>query len=138
MSTFLMLGFMQGGGFMGRPKGGKNRSWSKEEKLRIVKRYFDEHIGRITLAKEENISSGMLWNWIQKYRLGGEDALENKKKTGNKYSAIYTSKSLSVEERQRLIIEKQQIEIERLKKGYLVKGVGAGKEFVTLKDLNTK
>jgi transposase-like protein len=133
-----MLGFMQGGGFMGRPKGGKNRSWSKEEKLRIVKRYFDEHIGRITLAKEENISSGMLWNWIQKYRLGGEDALENKKKTGNKYSAIYTSKSLSVEERQRLIIEKQQIEIERLKKGYIVKGVGAGKEFVTLKDLNTK
>ena len=133
-----MLGFMQGGGFMGRPKGGKNRSWSKEEKLRIVKRYFDEHIGRITLAKEENISSGMIWNWIQKYRLGGEDALENKKKTGNKYSAIYTSKSLSVEERQRLIIEKQQIEIERLKKGYIVKGVGAGKEFVTLKDLNTK
>ena len=123
---------------MARPKGGKNRSWSKEEKLRIVKRYFDEHIGRITLAKEENISSGMLWNWIQKYRLGGEDALENKKKTGNKYSAIYTSKSLSVEERQRLIIEKQQIEIERLKKGYIVKGVGAGKEFVTLKDLNTK
>ena len=133
-----MLGFMQGGGFMARPKGGKNRSWSKEEKLRIVKRYFDEHIGRKTLAKEENISSGMIWNWIQKYRLGGEDALENKKKTGNKYSAIYTSKSLSVEERQRLIIEKQQIEIERLKKGYLVKGVGAGKEFVTLKDLNTK
>ena len=133
-----MLGFMQGGGFMGRPKGGKNRSWSKEEKLRIVKRYFDDHIGRKTLAKEENISSGMIWNWIQKYRLGGEDALENKKKTGNKFSALHTSKSLSVEERQRLIIEKQQIEIERLKKGYIVKGVAAGKEFVTLKDLNTK
>ena len=109
-----MLGFMQGGGFMGRPKGGKNRSWSKEEKLRIVKRYFDEHIGRDTLAKEEKIASGMLWNWIQKYRLEGEDALENKKKTGNKFSALHTSKSLSVEERQRLIIEKQQIEIERL------------------------
>ena len=133
-----MLVFMQGGGFMGRPKGGKNRSWSKEEKLRIVKRYFDEHIGRPTLAKEENISSGMLWNWIQTYRLEGEDGLKNKKKTGNKFSALHTSKSLSVEERQRLIIEKQQIEIERLKKGYIVKGVGAGKEFVTLKDLNTK
>jgi len=80
----------------------------------------------------------MLWNWIQKYRLEGENALENKKKTGNKFAALHTSKSLSVEERQRLIIEKQQIEIERLKKGYIVKGVGAGKEFVTLKDLNTK
>ena len=133
-----MLGFIQGGGFMCRSKGGKNRTWTKEEKLRIVKRYFDEHIGRHTLAKEENISSGMLWRWIQKYRLEGEDALENKKKTGNKFSALHTSKSLSVEERQRLIIEKQQIEIERLKKGYIVKGVGADKEFVILKDLNTK
>jgi len=28
--------------------------------------------------------------------------------------------------------------IERLKKGYVVKGVGASKEFVTLRDLNTK
>jgi transposase-like protein len=65
---------------MSRPKGGKNRSWSKEDKIRIVKRYFNEHIGRHTLAKEENISSGMLWNWIQKYRLEGENALENKKK----------------------------------------------------------
>ena len=123
---------------MSRPKGGKNRSWSKEDKIRIVKRYFNEHIGRHTLAKEENISSGMLWNWIQKYRLEGENALENKKKTGNKFAALHTSKSLSVEERQRLIIEKQQIEIERLKKGYIVKGVGAGKEYVTLRDLNTK
>ena len=123
---------------MARPKGGKNRSWSKEEKLRIVKRYFDDHIGRKTLAKEENISSGMIWNWIQKYRLGGEDALENKKKTGNKFSALHTSKSLSVEERQRLIIEKQQIEIERLKKGYIVKGVGAEKEYVSTNNVNTK
>ena len=123
---------------MGRPKGGKNKIWSKGEKLRIVKRYVDEHIGRPTLAKEENISSGMLWTWIQKYRLEGEAALENRKKTGNKFSALHTSNSLSVEERQRLIIEKQQIEIERLKKGYIVKGVGADKEFVTSKDLNMK
>ena len=123
---------------MARQKGGKNRSWSKEDKIRIVKRYFNEHIGRHTLAKEENISSGMLWNWIQKYRLEGENALENKKKTGNKFAALHTSKSLSVEERQRLIIEKQQIEIERLKKGYIVKGVGASKAFVIIKDVNLK
>ena len=41
---------------MGRPKGGKNRSWSKEEKLRIVRRYFDDKIGQWTIAKEENIT----------------------------------------------------------------------------------
>ena len=27
---------------MGRPKGGKNRNWSKEEKLRIVLRNLDD------------------------------------------------------------------------------------------------
>ena len=55
---------------MGRPKGGKNRNWSKEEKLRIVRRYFDERIGQGTLAKEENISKGQLYNWIRKYAEG--------------------------------------------------------------------
>jgi DNA-binding PadR family transcriptional regulator len=51
---------------MGNPKGRKNRTWSKEEKLRIVRRYLDEGIGSDSLAKEENISGGMLRNWINK------------------------------------------------------------------------
>ena len=54
------------------------------------------------------------------------------------FSALHSSKSLSENERLSLLVEKLQIENERLKKGYIVKGVGAGKEFVTLKDLNTK
>ena len=123
---------------MGRPKGGKNRSWSKEEKLRIVRRYFDDKIGQWTIAKEENISRGLIYRWIRKYADDGPEALENRKKTGNYFSALHTSKSLTEEERLKLIVEKQKIEIERLKKGYVVKGVGASKEFVTLKDLNTK
>jgi len=123
---------------MGRPKGGKNRTWSKDAKIRIVRRYFDEGIGRIPLAKEEGISSGMLSNWIYKYLDEGEDGLENKKKTGNQFAALYTSKSLSEVDRLRLIVAKQEIEIERLKKGYLVKGAGANKEFVTTKDASTK
>ena len=123
---------------MGRPKGGKNKSWSKEEKLRIVRRYFDERIGQETLAKEESISKGQLYNWIKKYAEGGPEAMENRKKPGNPFAAIYTSKSLTEEQRLRLIVEKQKIEIERLKKGYIVKGVGAGKEYVTLRDPNTK
>ena len=123
---------------MGRQEGGKNRRWSKEEKLRIVRRYFDERIGQRTLAKEEGIARGMLCNWIHRYMEFGEEGLENKKKTGNVFLALQTSKSLSEEQRLRLIVEKQKIEIERLKKGYTVKGVGASKEFVTLRDLNMK
>ena len=123
---------------MGRPKGGKNRKWTKEDRMRVVKRYLDEHIGTGTLAKIENVPRGTLRKWITKYLKSGEEALESKKKVGNRFSALHTSKSLTLEERQRLIIEKQQIEIERLKKGYIVKGVGAGKEYVTLRDANTK
>ena len=41
-------------------------------------------------------------------------------------------------ERLRLIIAKQEIEIERLKKEYFVKGDGAKKEFVITKDVSLK
>jgi transposase len=123
---------------MARPKGGKNRTWTKEEKLRIVRRYFDEGIGSPSLAKEEHISDGMIRSWIRKYLDEGEDSLENKRKTGNQFAALHTSKSLSELERLRLTVAKQEIEIERLKKGYIVKGAGANKEFVTTKDASTK
>lgn len=123
---------------MSRPKGGKNISWTKEEKLRIVRRYFDEKIGRPRLAKEEGISSGMLYTWITKFLNEGEDGLEKIKKVGNSFAALHTSKSLSEIERLRLIVEKQEIEIERLKKGYIVKGDGVNKEFVTTKEMNMK
>ena len=123
---------------MGKVCSRKNRRWTKEDRIRVVKRYLDEHIGTGTLVKIENVPRGTLRKWITKYLKSGEEALESKKKVGNRFSALHTSKSLTLEERQRLIIEKQQIEIERLKKGYIVKGVGAGKEYVTLRDANTK
>ena len=123
---------------MGKVCSRKNRRWTKEDRIRVVKRYLDEHIGTGTLAKIENVPRGTLRKWITKYLKSGEEALESKKKVGNRFSALHTSNSLTLEERQRLIIEKQQIEIERLKKGYIVKGVGAGKEYVTLRDANTK
>ena len=131
-----MLGFKQGGGFMGRPKGGKNRKWTAEEKLRIVNRHLKDHISVNQVAREENISNGMLSSWISKYLDGGEAALAGK--SGNPYAALHTSKSLTEEERLRLIIAKQEVEIARLKKGYFVKGVGAKKEYVTGKERITK
>ena len=123
---------------MGRPKGGKNKNWSQEEKLRIIRRYFNGEIGRCALAKEEGIAYGMLSNWITRYQSEGEEGLLNKKKPGNVFSALYTNKSLSEVERLKLLVAKQEIEIERLKKGYTVKGVGANKEFVTTNDVSLK
>jgi transposase-like protein len=124
--------------FMGRPKGGTNRRWSKEEKLRIVKRYLDEGIGSIPLGKQERIEPSLIRTWVIKYLNRGESALENQKKAGNHFSALHTSKNLSEVDRLKLIIMKQEIEIERLKKGYQVKGDGASKEFVILSGANLK
>ena len=121
---------------MGRPKGGKNRRWTVEEKLRIVNRHLKDHISMEQVAREESISSGMLSSWVGKYLDGGEIALAGK--SGNPYAALHTSKNLSEEERLRLIIAKQEVEIARLKKGYFVKGVGAKKEYVTGKEKITK
>jgi len=142
MSTFFVSFFsiilLKGCVFMSRQKGGTNKHWSQEEKLRIVNRYLTEGIGRHSLAKEENISSGMLWNWIKRYQNEGEQGSINKKKPGNSFAALYRSKSLPEIERLRLLVAKQEIEIERLKKGYVVKGAGANKEFVTISNANLK
>ncbi|GKX65152.1 transposase [Inconstantimicrobium mannanitabidum] len=99
-----------------RRKGGQNRTWTKEEKLHIVRRYFDESIVRPILAKDEGISIGMISTWIHKYLDDGEAGLENKKKPGNKFDALYKSKSMNELDRLRLIAAKQEIKIEILKK----------------------
>ena len=121
---------------MGRPKGGKNRKWSVEEKLRIINRHLEEHLSMSQVAKEEGISSGMLSQWISKYLEGGEEALKSRQ--GHPYAAPSTSKNLGEEERLRLIVAKQEVEIARLKKGYFVKGVGAEKEYVTGREKTTR
>ncbi len=124
---------------MAMPKGGKNRKWTNEERLKYVLMCEEEHIPVRTIVREEGISRGTLREWIRRYRSGGEEALNPEKlHPGNHFSALHTSKSLSENERLILLVEKLQIENERLKKGYTVKGVGADKEFVTTKDLNSK
>lgn len=123
----------------GRPKGTKNRKWSAEEKLRIVERYYSGSISRAQLAKEEHITDGMLHSWIKKYDSEGVDGLISKTgQRGNRFSALYNSKDLPEMKKLQLQIAQLQIEVERLKKGYVTKGVGVNKEFAITKDLNTK
>jgi len=119
-------------------KGQKKRIWTKEEKLKIIKRYSEEHLSARELGRIYDADHSMICRWIREYTAKGESALEEKKRSGNKYAALHTSKNISETERLRLEIAKLQIENERLKKGYVVKGVGANKEFVTVKDVNTK
>lgn len=119
-------------------KGQKFRKWSFEEKLRIVKRHTEEHVPVKQLSKEEGARHTLICDWVRKYQESGEEGLQPRKRTGNPYAALITSKSLTEVERLRLLVAKQEIEIERLKKGYWVEGVGANKEYVTGCDKSTK
>ena len=109
---------------MGRPKGGKNKYWSKEEKLKIVKKVTEEGLSSKQVAKEENIDSAAIRRWVRKYIEEGENSLENKKKPGNPLIKYLNRKNLTDIEKLEYENMKLRIENERLKKGYIVKGDG--------------
>ena len=76
---------------MGRPKGGRNRKWTVEEKLRMINRHLENHESLQQVAIAEGFSSGLLSTWISKYLEGGEEALVNR--SGNPYAALVTAKA---------------------------------------------
>lgn len=122
----------------GRPKGGKNRKYTVEDKLSAVNMHIEEKISIMQIEKKTGMPHTRIGVWIHQYLDNGVEGLENKKKTGNAFAALHTSKSLTNEERLELENMKLKIENERLKKGYLVKGVGADKEYVTFLEKNMK
>ena len=110
---------------MGRPQGGKNRYWSKEEKLRIVYRVIVDWLSTKTVSDTENISNGMLNQWLKKYLKFGEKGLENIKRPGNPLAKYQNRKDLNELEKLEYENMKLRIENERLKKGYMMKGDGS-------------
>ena len=117
-------------------KGTPHRKWSKEEKLRIVKRHLESHVSLLEIEKEETVGHALVSAWVKRYLEEGADGLEPK--NGNPYAALHTSKNLSEIERLRLIVAKQEVEIERLEKGYWVEGAGVNREYVTGNGATTK
>lgn len=122
----------------GRPSGGNNRYWNKEEKLRIIKRVTEESLSTINVSIDEKISNGMLNNWLKKYYEEGEKGLENKVKPGNPLSKYSNRKTLTKEEQLEYENMKLKIEVERLKKGYIVKGDGQNKEYISISKKSLK
>jgi len=126
---------------MGRPKGKasvENRYWSKEEKLRIVKRVIEHENSLSIISKEEKINPGQLHSWVRKYLEKGDDGLVNAKKPGAPYKGLNLKKELTDIEKLQYENMKLRIENERLKKGYLVEGDGQIVVFNGSKNKNMK
>ena len=107
---------------MGRPKGGKNVSHSKEEKLALVKRNLKGET-TMSLERETGINKSQISKWTKQYLEGGEAALINKRKPGNPLAKYERRKELTETEQleyriallERELLKKKG-EIERLKK----------------------
>ena len=95
---------------MGRPKGGRNRKYTIEEKVYYVKLYLEEHKSILEIEKETGVVHGLICKWAKQYLEDGEEGLKPKKRKGNPFSALHTSKSLS--EAERLKLENMKLKIE--------------------------
>ena len=120
---------------MGRPLGTKNIMRTPEEKKKIVleARSFGTH----KIASKYSLSHRLLNTWMSKYDKDGIDGLRSQTGKAKKPNSGRPKKGTEIEELKRELAKKDII-IERLKKGYAVKGVGAKKEYVTTFDKNMK
>ena len=109
---------------MARIRKEPNRYWSKEDKLKLINEVLEGKSSQ-EVARENDISGGLLRNWIIKYNNYGIESLENKKKPGNPLSKYSNKKNLTDIEKLQYENMKLRIENERLKKGCLVKGDGS-------------
>ena len=107
---------------MGRPKGGRNTSHSKEEKLELVLRNLKGEM-LTTLQKETGIYKSQIHKWTKQYLAGGEEALVNKRKPGNPLAKYHLKKELTPTEQLEYKVAllerellKKDAEIVRLKK----------------------
>ena len=117
----------------------KNIIRSPKEKVKIVKEYRNTTIMLRTVAEKYNTNISVISDWVNKYEKYGIKGLQSqtgKKKGGKKGQGARKPKSRE-EELERKIM-KLEIENARLKKGYLVKGGGAQKEYITTLGENMK
>ena len=123
---------------MGRPAGTKNNMRTPEEKEKIVLEKLNGASDR-SIRNKYKISGDTIWEWTTKYLKYGIDGL--KSKTGKCAKKGIGGRPKKVETREEELEKenaKLKIEIERLKKGYYVKGVGQRKEYVSINNRSTK
>jgi len=106
----------------GRPKGGKNKSYTFEFRLKVVQEFLSgESIH--DLEKKYRVNNSVISTWGKKYREKGEDGLRNTRKTRNPFTKYINKKELTEIEKLEYEIAKKdhellkkEIEILKLKK----------------------
>ncbi len=120
---------------MGRPSGTKNVMRTPEEKEKLVLEYLNSKEGYRRIAENNDVYPSIFLKWIKLYREQGIDGLKSKQgKNGIRKGNFKRSEIEQLKEE----LLKKEIELMRLKKGYVVKGVGAKKEYVSILDVNIK
>ena len=123
---------------MGRPSGTKNVMRTPEEKEKLVLEYLNSNEGYRRIAEIYDVYPSIFIKWIKLYREKGIDGLKSKTgKHSNPNCGRYNRNKTEIEKLKEELLKKE-IELMRLKKGYVVKGAGAKKEYVSILDVNIK
>lgn len=115
--------------------------YTDDEKFEIIKDHLNNQISIRACATKYDIAPTSLVIWLRAYRENGKEGLKSqigKKRGLGKGRPIGTVKPRTTIEELEKENLKLRIEVERLKKGYLTKGVGVKKEFITINSWNTK
>ena len=123
--------------------------YSKEERIEVGRKIYESGLSNLKAAELFEISeeSARRYKILYEQSQGIEHSRSNVHKSPVNTAALITpgepissSQDYSTMTREELIEEimKARIRESRLKKGYLVKGVGAEKEYILLDSKNTK
>ena len=115
--------------------------YTDDEKFKIIQDHLNNKISIRVCATKYNIAPTSLVIWLRAYRENGKEGLKSqigKKRGIGKGRPIGTVKPRTTIEELEKENLKLKIEVERLKKGYLTKGVGVKKEFVSINNWNIK
>lgn len=100
---------------MSRPKGGKNRYYSKQFKMEVIREMLSgESIH--SLSEKHGINTSNIERWSKQYREHGEAGLETKRRPGNPFGGAYNKKHASETDQLRYELAKAEVEIVKLKK----------------------
>ncbi len=106
-------------------KGQKFKTWTAEEKYKIIEPIINLEVSLAQVGKKTGISNSMLHSWTKSYKENGIYGLKSKKKPGNPLMKYSSRKDLTKEEKLEYENMKLRIENEMLKKGYLMKEDGS-------------